>query len=312
MSALADVHPDTAPTSSTGKDRRELAWVREDLNSAVLARAGSYETYATPQRAPAGSHCAHATPYGSRALSTTKRARLAELERQVRGLRFAERETLPRCPSGLAALDAALGGGFVGGALHEVLARQDGSAAGSVALLTAARAAGRRGWILYVDTAGDFYPPGAARLGVPLGRLLVVHAPRHADALWVGEQALRCRGVSAVVLPLRHIDAYASRRLQLAAEQGRGLGLLIREWHAHASGGRASPGHTFAATRVCFDPLVGETAARRAWVTVLKLREGRPPEPFALELPDAAGDVSAHAVSAERPGSPRRSAAAAG
>jgi protein ImuA len=194
-------------------------------------------------------------------------------------------------------LDAALGGGFTTAAVHELIAAQEGVAAHSVALRTAAHAAGRTKWIFYIDSGQDLYPPGAAQVGVPLGRLVVVRAWHPVDALWVCEQTLRCPAVAAVVLPLRTIDAYTSRRLQLAAEAGGGLGLLIRE--------DAGSGHTFAASRLRFDPLPGPAGVRRMLVTVLKLREGRPCEPLVVEWPDAANSMPAHAVSADRAGPTR-------
>jgi protein ImuA len=234
-----------------------------------------------------------------RAAIADLRARRAE----AWGREAAPRRSASRCPSGLPALDAALGGGFARGHVHELvtsplLARSDGAAAHTVALLTATRAAARRGWILYVDTTRDLYPPGAGRLGVPLGRLLVVRATRGLDALWVCEQALRSPGVAAVVAPLQRLDAGASRRLQLAAEAGGGLGLLLRseprgvpaaaKSRTATASDLRSQAHepTFSFTRVRFDPLPGDTEARRLLVTVLKLREGRPPEPFVMELPD--------------------------
>ncbi len=219
------------------------------------------------------------------AVGRPKNPRLAQLAEQVRQLCSRGRSSPPRCSSGLPGLDAVLGGGFAAAAVHELLAGAEGAAVRSVALRTAAHAAGRSKWIFYIDTGADLCPSGVVQLGVPLGRLLVVRTPRAADALWVCEQALRCRAVGAVVLPLRTIDAYASRRLQLAAEAGGGLGLLI------CSDERG--GGTFAASRLRFDPLVGEGAVRRLLVTVLKLREGRPCEPLVVELPDAADSVPA-------------------
>jgi len=210
--------------------------------------------------------------------SWTTNPRLARLAEQLRQLSTAGARSLPRCPSGLPTLDAALGGGLARGAVHEFLAPGGRAAARSVALLTATRAADRQRWIFYLDTTQDFYPPGAAQLGVPLERLLVIRAPRQAEALWVAEQSLRCRGVAAVILPLWSLDAQASRRLQLAAEAGGTLGLLIR-----SDEGR---GFTFAATRLRFDPLRRATTTRRLLVSILKQREGRPREPIVLELPD--------------------------
>jgi len=186
-------------------------------------------------------------------------------------------------------------------------------------------------WVFYIDTAGDFYPPAAVQLGLPLERLLVIRTKRNVDALWVCEQALRCPAVAAVVLPIRAMDTYVSRRLQLAAETGGGLGFLLRS--------AARGGHTFAATRLRIDPLPnkdptpcfakdgvsvstvgrqpdplsgadaeldGFYATWRVQVTLLKLREGRLAEPFELILPPAAswGTTPAQASSA-RPPSPR-------
>lgn len=237
---------------------------------------------------------------GEFAAWTPRNPRLAQLAEQIRRLQQRGHGPPAHCPSGLPALDAALGGGFALAAVHELIAVDDGVAACSVALRAATRAAGDHKWIVYIDTRGDLYPPGVAQLGVPLGRLLIVRATRAADALWVGEQTLRCRAVAAVVLPLRTLDAYTSRRLQLAAEAGRGLGLLIRR--------DASGGPTFAASRVRLEALVGAGAGRCLRATVLKLREGRPGGASIVELPDAADVVPVHAVSADGAGAPLRRA----
>ena len=229
---------------------------------------------------------------------TPRNPRLAQLAEQIRQLRARGHAPAARCPSALPELDAALGGGFVTAAVHELIAAQDGVAAHSLALHVAARAAGRHKWIFYIDTQLDLYPPGVAQLGVPLGRLIIARTPYAADALWVCEQVLRCRAVAAVVLPLRTLDGYASRRLQLAAEAGGGLGLLVR---------RAEPGGpTFAASRLRCTPLAGRPGVRRMLITVLKLREGRPGEPFAVEWPDAPDSVPAHSILADGAGVARR------
>jgi hypothetical protein len=183
-------------------------------------------------------------------------------------------------------------------AVHELVEAKEGAAAWSVALRAATQAAGRNKWVFCIDTQQELYPPAVAQLGVPLERLMVVRTPRPADALWVCEQALRCRAVAAVVLPLRAIDAYASRRLQLAAEAGGSLGLLICR--------DQQDGHTFAASRLRLEPLVGPAGSRRMLITVLKLREGWPCEPFVVELSDAADFVPAPAVPVDRAGTTRR------
>ena len=206
-------------------------------------------------------------------------ARLAELAEQVRRLCARNIRSLPRCHSGIATLDTALEGGFARGAIHELLAAGGSAAVRSIALFVAAHAADGQRSIVYLDTTHDLYPPGVAQLGVPLERLMVIRPSHSADALWVCEQSLRCSSVAAAILPLRSLDARISRRLQLAAETGGNLGLLLRS--------DASGGPTFAASRLRFEPLPGVGEGRRLLVSVLKLREGRLPQPFELELPDA-------------------------
>ncbi len=225
-----------------------------------------------------------------------KDPRLRRLAEEVQRVQRRWRPAGTKWPSGLPELDAALGGGFEAGAIHELIAAREGTAAHSLALHVAGAAAAGK-WLVYLDTTLDLYPPALAELGVALGRLLVVRAPRRADALWVCEQSLCCRAIGAVVLPLRNLDAYASRRLQLAAEAGGGLGLLIRR--------EELGGPSFAASRLRLEPVAGPAGVRRLRVTVLKLREGRPREPLVVEWSDASNPVCTPAVPGDGAGPAR-------
>ena len=226
-----------------------------------------------------------------------KNPRLARLAEKIRRLQQCGRMPAERCPSGLAELDAALGGGFLKNAVHEWVAAHEGAPAYSLALRVATEAAGSQKWIFFIDTQHDLYPPGVAQLGVPLERLIVVRVSATRDALWTCEQALRCRAIAAVVLPMRSVDPQVSRRLQLAAEAGESLGILIcQEQH---------DGGTFAATRLRLEPRVGHVGTRRMAIAVLKQRAGAPSEPFVVEWPDAANFVPVSALSVDRAGTPR-------
>ncbi|MEM7306476.1 MAG: hypothetical protein AAF682_07395 [Planctomycetota bacterium] len=68
-------------------------------------------------------------------------------------------------------------------------------------------------------------PADPARL---LERSLHVDVERPAVRLWALDAALRCPAVTAVVGDASGLDMAATRRLQLAAEAGRGLALLAR------------------------------------------------------------------------------------
>lgn len=216
-------------------------------------------------------------------------ARVSEISRRHRG------PAARRCPTGWPALDALLGGGLAGASVHEFVARKEAAAVCTVALQAAARAAGSQRWLVYIDLAGDLYAPGVAQLGVPLGRMLVVRPERAADALGACEQSLQCRAVAAVVLPLRRpLEPQTSRRLQLAAERGGGLGLLL------CAPGHV--GHSFAAGRLQFDPLIDGPGPPRMRITVLKQREGPAGGSVVVELTDAADSVPAPAVPGDAAG----------
>ena len=110
----------------------------------------------------------------------------------------------------------------------EWLVEGPGCGAAAIALALTGHVVSRPGAIVVVDRQREFYPPGAAAIGIDLSRVVVVRPPDQAGALWAFEQALRCRGVQIALLPLGPLDDHASRRLQLAAEEGGGMGLLIR------------------------------------------------------------------------------------
>lgn len=122
------------------------------------------------------------------------------------------------------------GGGLARAALHELA----GPAATLAALAFARAALDRPGllvWCLDERTAtarGLPWPPGLAARGLDPSRLLLVRAPDPRAAAWSIEEALGSRAVAVVVGELARVGLDLSRRLQLAAEAGGGLGLLLR------------------------------------------------------------------------------------
>ncbi|MBP0447199.1 hypothetical protein J8J14_20690 [Roseomonas sp. SSH11] len=138
---------------------------------------------------------------------------------------LAEREEPPvisLCPE----MDRHLpGGGLPRAALHEVVSDGSGAAAGFAALLMARSG----GTVFWISRDTDTGLPGLAAFGLSPGRLLLARPRSQQDAFWAAEEALRCSAISAVLLAGEQPDAAAMRRLQLAAETGGGIGLLLRE-----------------------------------------------------------------------------------
>lgn len=163
------------------------------------------------------------SPLDRPALISALRARIARMERAGASEALAARGQDAIALS--SAIDAGLPwGGLPRAALHEILAAEPG-AAGGFAALVLARAGGT---VLWIAPDPDAWPPGLARFGLSPAQLVLVRAPRQQDALWAMEETLRCPAVGAALLVAGDLDLTAARRLQLAAESGGVLGLLLR------------------------------------------------------------------------------------
>lgn len=183
------------------------------------------------------------------------------------------------------------GGGLARAAVHEVLATTPGCGAALCAVLLARTG----GTVLWIATGRDnlmAWPPGLARCGLAPANLVIVRAERWSDALWAMEEALRCPAVTGALLALAphagsgagKLDLTATRRLQLAAETGGALGLLLRP-------DAACPDHTAAVTRWRVGSLgAGHGLDYPRWqLERLRVRGGRPGGPWAVTWRAATG-----------------------
>ncbi|MCB1518827.1 MAG: hypothetical protein KDJ19_14585 [Hyphomicrobiaceae bacterium] len=106
---------------------------------------------------------------------------------------------------------------------HEVT----GPGAIAFALALAAGMQGPIMWVVHQHQTGQLHPGGVGRFIDP-ARLIVSRGASGLDLLWIAEEALRSGAVPLVVAQLgSDVDLTAGRRLQLAAEAGRALGLFI-------------------------------------------------------------------------------------
>ena len=175
------------------------------------------------------------------------------------------------------------GGGLARAALHEVLATSPGCGAAFCATLLG-RSGGTVLWISAGEAGPLAWPPGLAQYGLNPAQLVLVQAGRSSEALWAMEEALRCPAVSGALLALEEadpaLDLTATRRLQLAAEAGGALGLLLRPGEEAAEAG-AAPGHSAATTRWRVGSLASSGSPH--WqLELLRARGGRPGGPWAV------------------------------
>jgi hypothetical protein len=194
--------------------------------------------------------------------SVAQLARLLEHPAIWRGRSAARAEVLP---TGYKAFDACLPGrGWPRTGLIEILVSRFG--VGELYLLFPALAAltrrpGAR-WCVWVAPPLEPYAPALSAHGAALERMLVVRAPTE-SSLWAFEQTLGS-GASDIALAWasRSPRARAIRRLQLAAERGKTLGVLFRPM-------RAARESSAAVLRIAVEP-----KPDGARVTLLKSRGG--------------------------------------
>jgi protein ImuA len=135
--------------------------------------------------------------------------------------------------------------------------------------------------IIWCDPAHELYPPALAAYGFPLDQLLLLHPtasdPQGKEMIWAATECLRCKGIGAVVASPGRLSRIEARRLQLAAEQGGGVGLLLRHL------GRDSAHHA-AASRWLVRPAPGARTMQRWTIELLHGHGGRIGQTLCLEL----------------------------
>ena len=191
----------------------------------------------------------------------------ADIVRELRLALMQGRETdadrAARVATGHPSLDHALGGGFIRGALNEVMLERPGSGAFE-ALIGFARDLPR---IAFVHPVRLPYPPALVHLGIDANHCLIVRARSQREHLWALERVLEEGDGAAVISWLGdEVDDRTLRRLQLAARKGKTTALTFRPARAAR---HASP----APIRLCIRPHPTSSAHRRLELEFLKCPE---------------------------------------
>src|SRR6202012_3453813 len=112
--------------------------------------------------------------------------------------------------------------------------------------------------------------------------LFLLRPKTEKDLVWAVSECLRCKGVSAVVAAPPRLSRIEARRMQLSAERGGGVGLLMR--HATSSGKPARTAKIYAAaTRWLLRPEPGGATYQRWSVQLLHGHGGRLTQRVILE-----------------------------
>jgi len=84
------------------------------------------------------------------------------------------------------------------------------------------------GACIWISASRTLFPPALKTFGIKPDQVIFIDLKKEKDVLWTIEVALKCDKLSAVLGELKEISFTELRRLQLAAEQSRVTGLLVR------------------------------------------------------------------------------------
>jgi|SRR6185437_757511 len=231
------------------------------------------------------------------ALSPAAKPDLTALRESLRTLECRRAKT--SLPFGVEAIDRHLpDAGLLRGAVHEVTGTADGAVDGAAAALFCAGVAARSGGhVLWCLTERDLFAPALAQAGLTPDRVVFAETRDEAALLATFEEALRHGALSAAVAEIGKLSMLASRRLQLAAEAGGTLGLLVRRWkRAALSSEFDQPSAAQTRWRVHAlpsSPLPVEGMGRARWQLDLLRVKGGNPARFEVEACDGQGLLAA-------------------
>jgi len=130
------------------------------------------------------------------------------------------------------------------------------------------------GIAVWIASSQLIYPPALKLFGIDPAKVIFLHLPEK-KKLWAMEEALKCEGLSCVIGEVNEISFIESRRLQLATEQTKVTGFLIRRNPKNLS--------TTCVTRWKIQPIESNKASDlpglgfpRWNVSLLKVRNGKP------------------------------------
>lgn len=132
---------------------------------------------------------------------------------------------------GLGPLENAFPNGiFPVGTVHELVCANSEQAAASGGLVTGilSMLMQKGGVCVWIGRARRLFAPALATFGVAPHQVIFISLHKDKDTLWVMEEALKCAGLTAVVCELHEMDFKQSRRFQLAVENSRVTGFVLR------------------------------------------------------------------------------------
>lgn len=236
---------------------------------------------------------------------------LAQLRQQIAAIEQCDRRDVSVLPFGVPQLDERLAdGGLRVDALHEVAAAGSNWGDDAAATLFLAGIAARQpGPVLWIMRHADLFAPALYQAGLAPERVIYAQARNDDELLAVMEDALHHRGLGAVIGEVRKASLVATRRLQLAAEGGSTLALLMRCPAKMGEDPFNQPSIAMTRWRLSpapSPPLEVDGLWRACWRVALVRQRGGNPFELILEACDETGRCALAAELVDRPDFARR------
>ncbi|HEY0445331.1 MAG TPA: protein ImuA [Allosphingosinicella sp.] len=243
--------------------------------------------------------------------SSSRAERLDALRAEVRAIESAGRGAAQEClPFGAEAIDRRLaGGGLAVSALHEAAGvGPDLGDDAAATLFIAGIAARLSGTVIWAFCRRDLFAPGLALAGLGPDRIIYAECGTDDDVLAVMEEGLRHGGLAAVVGEVGRAAMVSTRRLQLAAEEGGTMALMLKRWKRADPLAEPSSAMTrWRIGRAPSTPLPVEGVGRPRWHLDLVRQRGGEPFTLIMEACDAQGRLALPALPRDRPDQADRS-----
>ena len=84
------------------------------------------------------------------------------------------------------------------------------------------------GAAVWIGKSPILFPPALKAFGIPPDQVIFIDLKKDKDILWAMEEALKCASLSAVIGEIPELSFTHSRRFQLAVEQSKTTGFILR------------------------------------------------------------------------------------
>jgi protein ImuA len=231
---------------------------------------------------------------------------LNEIRKTLRALEGGGGRSRPVLPFEVDAIDARLADqGLRLDALHEVAGEGTGWGDDAAATLFIAGMAARvSGPVLWVVRSHDLFAPGLYQAGLNSNRVIYAEARDDPELLALMEDGLRHRGLGAVIGEARRVAMASTRRLQLAAEGGRTVALLLKRPLRDKDDPLALPSAAVTRWRIASAPsapVPWDGLGPACWRVACVRQRGGEPFELIMEAPDETGRLALPAGLVDRP-----------